>query len=208
VVWLHDAKLGVNLYYAHLDSQYVGALAMVKAGDTLGTVGNSGNAEHTPPHLHFGIYAQGEGAVDPLPFLNTPSQDPAPITADLELLNGGARIRSKHADLRISTETKAGPIMKLPKDTFVPIIAASGDRFRVRHGSLTGYVNAKDVMPIEKPLRSITLGSEQRLLDAAQVDAAPIKLLQKGEEVELLAEDGAFLNVRTADREVGWIVAE
>ena len=206
VVWLHDTDRGLNLYYAHLDSQYVGALQMVKIGDTLGTVGNSGNAEHTPPHLHFGIYARGEGAVDPLPFLNTPLQDPAPITADLEMLHYPARVRSKNAELRLSTDRKAASIVKLPQHTYVPIIAASGDRFRVRHGSLTGYVNAKDVVPIEKPLRSITLDTDQRLMDAAQVDAAPIKFLQKGEEVELLAESGSFRIVRTVDREVGWIV--
>ena len=38
-------------------------------GDTLGFVGNTGNAITTPPHLHFGVYYRGEGAVDPAPYL-------------------------------------------------------------------------------------------------------------------------------------------
>jgi peptidoglycan LD-endopeptidase LytH len=34
------------------------------------------NARTTPPHLHFGIYVRGEGAVDPWPFLHRPSAIP------------------------------------------------------------------------------------------------------------------------------------
>ena len=58
-----------SLYYAHLDEQIVAPGQYVKKGDTIGTVGNTGNARTTPPHLHFGIYGYG-GAVDPLPFVN------------------------------------------------------------------------------------------------------------------------------------------
>ena len=66
VVWL-QSDLG-SLYYAHLDRQSVAVGARVAAGDTLGTVGNTGNAASTPPHLHFGLYGRG-GAVDPEPFV-------------------------------------------------------------------------------------------------------------------------------------------
>lgn len=61
-------------YYAHLE-EWAEGLARgqeVQAGQTLGTVGNSGNARRTPPHLHFGVYRigwTGIRAVDPVPLL-------------------------------------------------------------------------------------------------------------------------------------------
>ena len=39
---------------------------VVEAGAALGTVGDSGNARGTPPHLHYGVYGS-DGALDPLP---------------------------------------------------------------------------------------------------------------------------------------------
>lgn len=69
-VWLRDGLFGASLYYAHLDAIKVDGGARVKAGDTLGFVGNTGNARFTPPHLHFGIY-RSFGAVNPLPFVYT-----------------------------------------------------------------------------------------------------------------------------------------
>lgn len=64
---------GRRYYYAHLD-QFASGLAegqKVTSQTLLGTVGNSGNARTTPPHLHFGIYEKGCGyqAMDPLPLL-------------------------------------------------------------------------------------------------------------------------------------------
>lgn len=67
-VWLRSGVYGMSLYYAHLDSIAVSTGTRVKIGDTLGFVGNTGNAKTTPPHLHFGIYT-GRGAIDPFPFI-------------------------------------------------------------------------------------------------------------------------------------------
>lgn len=55
-------------YYAHLEDWQPDLAAgdVVEPGTPLGTVGTSGNARGTPPHLHYGIYG-ASGAYDPLP---------------------------------------------------------------------------------------------------------------------------------------------
>jgi len=67
--WLKAGLFGKSLYYAHLDSILVPTGKKVIIGDTLGLVGNTGNARTTVPHLHFGIYKSGQGAINPLPFV-------------------------------------------------------------------------------------------------------------------------------------------
>ena len=69
-VWLRDGIFGASYYYAHLDSIKTTTTNKVSVGDTLGFVGNTGNAKTTAPHLHFGIYTS-KGAIDPLPFVRT-----------------------------------------------------------------------------------------------------------------------------------------
>ena len=57
-------------YYAHLDS-YAPGLEVgdrVSTRTVLGYVGTTGNAQGTPPHLHFGVYTF-TGAINPLPLL-------------------------------------------------------------------------------------------------------------------------------------------
>jgi len=70
-VWVRDGRLPINHYYAHLDSQYVSEGTYINRGDTIGTVGNTGNARTTRPHLHYGMYMSGRGAIDPFPFFGT-----------------------------------------------------------------------------------------------------------------------------------------
>jgi murein DD-endopeptidase MepM/ murein hydrolase activator NlpD len=58
-------------YYAHLD-RYAPGIAegdYVTPKSLLGFVGTTGNAQGTPPHLHFGVYTS-DGAINPLPLLN------------------------------------------------------------------------------------------------------------------------------------------
>ena len=62
---------GRTYYYAHL-SRY-GRFKegdIIKPGDVLGYVGNTGNARGTPPHLHFGVYEMDWTAVNPYRLLS------------------------------------------------------------------------------------------------------------------------------------------
>lgn len=58
-VWIND-----RYYFAHLSKLTVKAGQTVKAGDTIGYVGTTGDAKGTPPHLHFGERTDGKW-VDP-----------------------------------------------------------------------------------------------------------------------------------------------
>jgi murein DD-endopeptidase MepM/ murein hydrolase activator NlpD len=76
-LWLQD-RAGNEFYYAHLSAYSPLAVdgAQVKAGDVLGFNGNTGDAEHTPYHLHFEIHPASlifkgyDGVVAPYPYLN------------------------------------------------------------------------------------------------------------------------------------------
>jgi murein DD-endopeptidase MepM/ murein hydrolase activator NlpD len=68
VVWVLGPG-GHHHYYAHLDqAANVEVGERVQAGTVLGHVGNTGNARTTPPHLHYGVYAD-EGPINPYPLL-------------------------------------------------------------------------------------------------------------------------------------------
>jgi murein DD-endopeptidase MepM/ murein hydrolase activator NlpD len=76
-LWLRD-DAGNEFYYAHLSaySPYAVNGAIVDAGDVLGFVGNTGDAQGTPYHLHFEVHPVGllglgyDGAVDPTKYLD------------------------------------------------------------------------------------------------------------------------------------------
>ena len=81
VVWIFGPGRQMH-YYAHLDR--FGDLQpgdLVMPGDIVGYVGNTGNASGTPPHLHYGVYTPGAGAINPFPLLKQEQsnlQPPAP----------------------------------------------------------------------------------------------------------------------------------
>jgi peptidoglycan LD-endopeptidase LytH len=57
---------GERYYYAHLDEfdPLLTAGQIVSTSTLIGTVGTTGNAAGTPPHLHFGIYSNRQ-AINP-----------------------------------------------------------------------------------------------------------------------------------------------
>lgn len=68
---LNNAQ-GDYFLYCHL-SRFVTGLhngQRVTAGQTIGYVGTTGDAQGTSPHLHFEIHPGGGAAIDPYPYLN------------------------------------------------------------------------------------------------------------------------------------------
>jgi murein DD-endopeptidase MepM/ murein hydrolase activator NlpD len=97
VVWLWSPSRRVALYYAHLDRHAVSRGERVQEGDVLGYVGTTGNARGTPPHLHFGIYATGDGAVDPAPFVIDPPHATSPVKKNSQASTSNVNERSQRS---------------------------------------------------------------------------------------------------------------
>ena len=150
VVWVRDDERGARFYYAHLDSQYVGNGVEVEVGDTIGFVGNTGNARTTPPHLHFGVYRRRHGPFDPYPFLDPPRGSLAEMTADLALLGSRVEPSNDGIRLRASPAMRGEVLMELDSGSSLRVLGVSGDWFRVRlpDGGY-GYVAARlmDAVP-------------------------------------------------------------
>ncbi|MBX0332233.1 peptidoglycan DD-metalloendopeptidase family protein [Pontibacter sp. HSC-14F20] len=208
VIWLSDRNRGQNLYYAHLDQQLVAAGQRVSVGDTLGLVGNTGNAKGTGPHLHFGIYRYGRGATNPYPYVH---QSAAPIPAvkgDATHIGNWVRVSSKMANVRTQPSAKAVLHTSLSKNTPLQVVGAANNWYRVRlpdHSE--AYIISSLVEGIAKPIAVKKLHQERPLLDEAHPEAGQIDSLPAGAAIPVVAVSGQFDLVRQPDGRLGWVQA-
>ncbi|OUJ74505.1 M23 family metallopeptidase [Hymenobacter crusticola] len=210
VVWLADAEHGQHLYYAHLDKQLVQPGQTVRRGDTLGLVGNTGNARTTSPHLHFGIYRAGRGAVDPFPFVRHADASPAAPRTAPERLGQWVRVRGKYTDLRRSPTTRGRTAATLAHDTPLLVVGSQADWYRVeRPDGRVGYVTARSVVPAgTTPLRRDTLAVATDLYAQPAADAVPLDTLPARTNIAVLGEFAGFRLVRSANGVVGWLIPQ
>jgi murein DD-endopeptidase MepM/ murein hydrolase activator NlpD len=70
-LWVKCTKAGDGFFYAHLSAFATDTRSgeKVTAGQVIGFVGSTGDAEQTPPHLHFEVHPGNGASVDPYPFL-------------------------------------------------------------------------------------------------------------------------------------------
>ncbi|WP_022822990.1 M23 family metallopeptidase [Hymenobacter norwichensis] len=206
VVWLADTEHGQHLYYAHLDKQLVQPGQQVKIGDTLGLVGNTGNARTTPPHLHFGIYRSGRGAVDPFPFVRrADALPPAPRTAP-ERLGQWVRVKDKQTNLQNTPASKGTTVAGVARNTALLVVGSHTDWYRVqRPDGQLGYIAARAVVPAAAPLRSMALPVATDLYTKPLVGAATLDSLPAQSKVAVLGEFQGFRLVRSASGTIGWV---
>ena len=206
VVWVRDPIRNSNLYYAHLDSQAVSRGQEVELGDTLGFVGNTGNARTTPPHLHFGIYRRGEGPVNPDPFLRPPRGALAEQTADLGHLGEWVRLLNDGIRLRATPERRGEILRELGQYTPLHVLGGSGEYFRVRlPDGAYGYVASHLTEPTNLPLGSEVAARNQMILSGPSYAASVIVQLDAGTEVPILGRYEGYLYVRTPSGHTGWM---
>lgn len=207
VVWLRDTVRNASIYFAHLDSQHVVSGQRVRRGDTLGFVGNTGNARTTSPHLHFGIYRRGEGAVDPFPFVRRPRGGTlAELTADLDRLGSWVRMRDGGIRLRVAPGLASDVTLELERHTPLRVLGGSGDWYRVRLPDGTvGYVAARLTEATDRPLET-RLALAGDALQAAPGPFAPVVgPLPEGASLPVLGRFGGYLMVQAPSGRTGWM---
>lgn len=148
-VWLRPAGKNYTLYYAHLDKQLVTEGQLIKKGETLGLVGNTGNAKYTAAHLHFGIYTYS-GAVDPLPFVDRSVKTAAEVPA-----------RSLTGLLKLAKSKKTGNLLLKANTELMPLAMTSkgyiaelpdGNLIQVGFNDVTMVKQANELARMPRPL--------------------------------------------------------
>ena len=206
VVWVRDPVRNANLYYAHLDSQTVVRGQRVEIGDTVGFVGNTGNARTTPPHLHFGVYRRGEGAVNPFPFVDPPRGVLVQLTADISQLGSWVRLVNGGVRLREAPGTRTPVIRELEQYTPVRVLGGSGDFFRVQlPDGIQGYVAARLTESADEPYSAELTSAGNRVLSRPDQRSPIMATLDRTAEVPVLGRFGGFLMVLGPDGRTGWI---
>jgi murein DD-endopeptidase MepM/ murein hydrolase activator NlpD len=207
VVWLREAGSGRHLYYAHLDRHAVLGEALVRPGDTLGFVGNTGNARTTPPHLHFGIYLRGEGPVDPHFHLYDPPHDPPSFAGDLERVGGWVRIARPGAVVRAAPSRTAPPIAEPRERTPVHVVAGVGQWYRARlPDGVEGYVAFAETRVLD-PVDSVAVSTPSILRAAPGAAGGEMDSIPPGRVVSVLGRFGDYVLVRDAGGRQGWLTA-
>ncbi len=199
VVWLRDHEYNRTIYFAHLESILVQTGDKIEKGDTIGTVGNTGNARTTPPHLHFGIYQRGP--IDPLYFVANQNPKLKKLKADVEKVGKLGRLNHSQALDIISGDTT----FLLPKYQIVKIEAAFENQYRVRFSdNHYGNIDAHKVEPIHKPINNLEEyvghflyqpGKNSIILDTVETPTA----------YQVLGIDQDYRLVQNSNKQIGWI---
>lgn len=154
-VRLYDSLSNRTFYYAHLDTNLAQEKSYVKAGAVLGTIGNTGNADKTPPHLHFGIYYTNEGAVDPVYFIQQEKLAP-PIIADPALAGKFVEVITPRLNVRTAPGTSTKYLTTIQENEVYQVAAVTDNWLMVNlPGNKKGFVNAEYVKPVIKSTRQI-----------------------------------------------------
>jgi murein DD-endopeptidase MepM/ murein hydrolase activator NlpD len=206
VIWLRD-RYSRTHYYAHLDSQAVRRGDRVTAGDTIGFVGNSGNARTTPPHLHFGIYSSG--SFDPYPAIEQLATETERFSGDSGLIDQLVRVTRAAARIRALPSDQSDILAEVALHTPLQVEAGSGDWYRVRAPDGTvGFVATRLTEPAEVPIRSTRVANVAPILTDPAPTAVAIDVVAAGADVPVLGTFGEFLFVEGPSGRLGWLALD
>lgn len=207
VIWLRDARRNASIYYAHLNEILVEEGSRVRTGDTIGTVGNTGNARTTPPHLHFGLYIRGEGPFDPWDFLYESGRPLPEVRVAVEDIGRWARIRGEGISLRDEPGPRGNVLANLPRHTALRLLGGVDQWYRVRlpDGS-SGFVAARLTEEMAEPLWLERMAGDQSIQAEPYPEAPVMARAQDGADLPVLGRFGDFLFVKPPEGRPGWVV--
>ncbi|MFY0592049.1 peptidoglycan DD-metalloendopeptidase family protein [Roseivirga sp.] len=200
VVWLYDSKRSQSLYFAHLNKILVKKGDRIKLGDTLGTVGNTGNARTTPPHLHFGIYKNG--ATDPINHLRAAGNRLKPVTGDLSMLGQEVRINRSTS---MSVDANGKQTVSITKNQIARTIGTTATQFRIElPNGQEGYVRKSVISGLDRSLERLYASSDGTLLKSPDRRAF-LADVEPNDQLYILGKNRDFWLVENDAGQKGWI---
>ena len=202
-VWLYDSKRSMHLYFAHLQTQDVTPQTRVTAGQIIGTVGNTGNARYTPPHLHFGIYKHGP--IDPYHFIAETDTIFPGYSGDTLWL--GEWVRTKHeTTLRSFPDQKSHILDTLSQHSPMQIFALNGGSYRVQlPDGTSGYLGVSNLELLEKEIDVQHLSESITLLATPDRSSLRKARMEQGDFFTVLGSYDQFLYGTTRKGISGWV---
>ncbi|MDO8302267.1 MAG: M23 family metallopeptidase [Sedimentisphaerales bacterium] len=200
-VWVRGDQR--SFYYAHLDSIAVSAGDSVRRGETLGTVGNTGNAITTSPHLHFGIYKFAQGAVDPLPMVGRKKSVTPYAPPRVEPASRWLSINTEKANLRSGPSLKTTTVTSLMRAELLQVDSVAGDWLRVTTGNGTKGFIARRLT--ETPSDWMLTLTENYVAFSLPDDTAPVVgNFSAGDKLPTLGRFGSFAWVKMPGGVYAW----
>jgi murein DD-endopeptidase MepM/ murein hydrolase activator NlpD len=194
VIFLRVSGKDYSLYYAHLDSQWVQPGLRVRKGDSLGAVGNTGNARTTAPHLHFGIYTTG-GAINPLNFI-----DPVEKTATVP-----PSLKPDKLLARFSVSVTSPGAVAYSANSMAKVMALSSSGYRLILPNGNKIMVASRQVELDlSPLKTMRTKQPGPLLEKPDVAAAKMQSVAALEPVSVMGYYKNFAWVRLKNGVEGW----
>ena len=200
-VWVRGDQR--SFYYANLDSIAVSPGDSVMRGEVLGTVGNTGNAVTTSPHLHFGIYKFAQGAVDPLPLVGRKKSINTYTPPRVELAPRWLSIKTEKTNLRSGPSLKTTTVASLMRAELVQVDSVAGDWLRVTTGKGTKGFIARSLT--QMPSESLLTLTENYVAFYLPEDTAPVVgNFSAGDKLPTLGRFGSFAWVKMPGGIYAW----
>ncbi|VUD67444.1 L-Ala--D-Glu endopeptidase [Thalassocella blandensis] len=204
-IWIRQGEY--SFYYAHLHDIHVQQGQTISTGQTIGTVGNSGNARTTRPHLHFGLYKGVRGAIDPYPLIDDSHSLLEQTITEIELSPRWVAVKARELNVRAGPKLKADIVQTLRRHQLVQVEAVMADWLRVSTAEgFHGFI-AREFIQQPNPTRW-QLDQPYLVMAEPEMQAPVLSRLDAGEKVLSLGLFGPYRLITFAGGLQGWATVE